>query len=87
MRGDLMNTEHLDEEMRDVFQEIANVAMGRAANLLARLLNNYVVLPIPVVNLLERNELKMALSSLKSVDSVSAVCQGLSGPEFPVKRC
>lgn len=79
MRGDLMDTEHLDEEMRDVFQEIANVAMGRAADLLARLLNNYVVLPIPVVNLLERNELKMALSSVKSVDSVSAVCQGFVG--------
>jgi len=74
-----MSTEHIDEEIRDAFQEIANVAMGRAADLLARVLNNYVVLPIPVVNLLERAELRMALSSLKSVESVSAVCQGFVG--------
>ncbi len=74
-----MTDEHLDEELRDVFQEITNVAMGRAADLLARLLNNYVVLPIPVVNLLDRAELNMALSSLEEFESVSAVCQGFVG--------
>lgn len=70
---------HLDEELRDVLQELSNVAMGRAADLLARLLENYVILPIPVVNLLERAELNMALSSLDEVQSVSAVCQGFVG--------
>lgn len=70
---------HLDEELRDVLQELSNVAMGRAADLLARLLENYVILPIPVVNLLERAELNMALSSLEEVESVSAVCQGFVG--------
>ncbi|MCH8531427.1 MAG: histidine kinase [Saccharospirillum sp.] len=70
---------HLDEELRDVLQELSNVAMGRAADLLARLLENYVILPIPVVNLLERAELNMALSSLEEVKSVSAVCQGFVG--------
>lgn len=79
MRGNAMSDEPLDEELRDVFQEISNVAMGRAADLLARLLNNYVVLPIPVVNLLERSELHMALSSLEEFESVSAVCQGFVG--------
>ncbi|GGX44214.1 histidine kinase [Saccharospirillum salsuginis] len=74
-----MSGEHLDEELRDVFQEITNVAMGRAADLLARLLNNYVVLPIPVVNLMERAELNMALTSLEEFESVSAVCQGFVG--------
>lgn len=74
-----MTEDQLDEDLRDAFQEIANVAMGRAASLLARLLDNYVLLPIPVVNLLERSELKMALSSLKEFDSVSAVCQGFVG--------
>ncbi|MHA7880726.1 MAG: histidine kinase [Saccharospirillum sp.] len=69
----------LDEEMRDVLQELSNVAMGRAADLLARLLENYVILPIPVVNLLERAELNMALSSLEEVETVSAVCQGFVG--------
>lgn len=74
-----MSGENLDEELRDVFQEISNVAMGRAADLLARLLDNYVVLPIPVVNLMERAELNMALGSLEEFESVSAVCQGFVG--------
>lgn len=73
------NDQPLDEELRDVLQELSNVAMGRAADLLARLLENYVILPIPVVNLLERAELNMALSSLEEVESVSAVCQGFVG--------
>ena len=48
--------------MRDVYQELANVSMGQAADLLARLLNAFVVLPIPNVNVLEVSELHMALS-------------------------
>ena len=74
-----VNNDQLDDELRDALQEVANVAMGRAADLLARLLNTYVVLPIPVVNLLERSELNMALSSLRDASSVSAVCQGFVG--------
>ncbi|WP_108124016.1 histidine kinase [Saccharospirillum mangrovi] len=69
----------LDEELRDALREVTNVAMGRAGDLLARLLDTYVVLPIPVVNLLERSELNMALSSLREASSVSAVCQGFFG--------
>lgn len=67
------------EESRDCLQELTNVAMGRAADSLARLLDVYVVLPIPNVNLLEVNELHMALSSLENSHSVSAVCQGFIG--------
>lgn len=74
-----MSDYQLDDELRDALREVTNVAMGRAADLLARLLDTYVVLPIPVVNLLERSELNMALSSLRSVSSVSAVCQGFVG--------
>ncbi len=69
----------LNEEQRDCYQEITNVAMGQAADLLARLLNVYVILPIPNVNLLEVTELQMALSELESSKSVSAVCQGFIG--------
>lgn len=74
-----MTAANLDEELRDAYQEIANIAMGRAADLLARLLDNYVVLPIPKVNLLERSELNMALSALEEFESVSAICQGFVG--------
>lgn len=74
-----MSDYQLDDDLRDALREVTNVAMGRAADLLARLLNTYVVLPIPVVNLLERSELNMALSSVRDVSSVSIVCQGFFG--------
>ena len=64
---------------RDCMQEIANVAMGQAADLLARLLKVFVKLPIPNVNLLEVSELEMALSLTEQQDTHSAVCQGFIG--------
>ncbi|MCP5161977.1 MAG: response regulator [Hahellaceae bacterium] len=62
-------------EYRDCIQEISNVAMGQAADLLARLLNVFVKLPIPNVNILEASELQMALSLTQS-QTYSAACQG-----------
>ncbi|HEY9053109.1 MAG TPA: response regulator [Gammaproteobacteria bacterium] len=64
----------------DSCQEIVNVAMGRAADLLARLLGSFVLMPIPNVNMLEASELRMALQFINSRDSQSAVCQGFIGP-------
>lgn len=69
----------LTEDQRDCYQEITNVAMGQAADRLARLLGVYVVLPIPNINIIERNEFKMTINSLKEASSVSAVCQGFIG--------
>lgn len=77
-----MYSETFSEEMRDCFQEISNIAVGRAADLLARLLDNFVIMPIPTVNLLERSELNMALSSIGDASSVSAVCQGFTGSKI-----
>jgi len=62
--------------LRDAMQEVSNIAMGRAGDLLARLLDVFVLLPIPNVNTLETSELHMALSSIASNDNVSAVSQG-----------
>jgi chemotaxis protein CheY-P-specific phosphatase CheC len=69
----------LSAEMRDVLQELTNVAMGQAGNLLARLLNVFVKLPIPNVNLIEVSELHMALASVENESTTSAVCQGFIG--------
>jgi len=69
----------LGAEMRDVLQELTNVAMGQAGDLLARLLNVFVKLPIPNVNLIEVSELHMALASVEHESSTSAVCQGFIG--------
>ena len=66
-------------DYRDCIQEISNVAMGQAADLLARLLNVFVKMPIPNVNILEVSELEMALSLSQSNDTLSAVCQGFIG--------
>ena len=66
-------------EYRDCIQEIANVAMGQAADLLARLLNVFVKLPVPSVNLLEVSELEMALTLTEQANTYSAVCQGFIG--------
>ena len=61
---------------RDAFREINNVAMGRAAALLAKVLGVFIKLPIPNVNLLEVGELHMALADAQRGGTVSAVCQG-----------
>ncbi len=65
----------------DGYKEVANVAMGRAADLLARLLDVFVVLPIPNVSMFEVSELHMALNQFSDDDtSISALCQGFIGP-------
>ena len=66
-------------DLRDVYREIANVAMGRAADFLARLLGAFVVMPIPNVNMIEVAELRMALDEIAAGDNVTAVCQGFIG--------
>lgn len=66
----------LDEETRDVLQEVTNVAMGQAGSLLAEVLKVFVQLPIPNVNVLEVSELSMALQSVESNSTTSGVCQG-----------
>ena len=73
------DTPMIKVDMRDACQEIANVAMGRAADLLAKLLDVFVLLPIPNVNVLEVSELTMALKATEESSTVSALCQGFIG--------
>ncbi|BDM65871.1 response regulator [Shewanella sp. NFH-SH190041] len=68
-------TPMLKVNLRDACQEIANIAMGRAAELLAKLLDVFVLLPVPNVNVLETSELIMMLKSVEQHQS-SALCQG-----------
>lgn len=63
----------------DAYREMANVAMGRAGEQVAKLLGEFIQLPIPNVNLITNNELHMAISDVKSSDSVSAVSHGFIG--------
>ncbi|QJR81710.1 response regulator [Alteromonas pelagimontana] len=74
------DTYELDPDIRDCYQEITNIAMGQAGDHLARIMNVFVRLPIPNVNLIEVSELHMMLSDIESHEQVTAVCQGFLGP-------
>jgi len=69
----------VEVDIRDGYQEVANVAMGRAADFLARLLNVFVLMPVPHVNMIDSADLRMALGEVAVGDHVSAVCQGFIG--------
>ncbi len=63
----------------DRITEVANIAMGRAASLLAELLGVFVVLPLPVVNQLRASELQMAVLAATDGGESNAVCQAFIG--------
>jgi chemotaxis protein CheC len=69
----------LSEDHRDCLQEVTNVAMGQAGDHLARLLDTFVVLSVPHIEIMTPGDIAMALHSIDSDDSVSGVCQGFIG--------
>ncbi|WP_414830003.1 response regulator [Alteromonas sp. H39] len=78
-QDDTVEASPLDPDIRDCYQEITNIAMGQAGDHLARIMNVFVRLPIPNVNLIEVSELHMMLSDIESHERVTAVCQGFLG--------
>ncbi|MEO9653953.1 response regulator [Marinomonas sp.] len=68
-----------DFSLSDSLQEVSNIAMGRAASVLANMLNVFIKLPVPNVNILEVGELQMALDYGVKGDSCSAISQGFVG--------
>jgi CheY-like chemotaxis protein len=64
----------------DAFREVVNIAIGQAADVLARLLNTFVQMPATTVNMLEASELRMALQQIGRDGNVAGVCQGFVGP-------
>ncbi len=68
----------LNEDQRDCLQEISNVAMGQAGDHLARLLDAFVILSIPHVNILTPAEIAMAVQTIDE-NNVSGICQGFIG--------
>ena len=77
----LTNTEvlELSDSIADVYKELVNVAMGQAANLLARVLDSFVIMPIPNINMLEVSELTMMLNQVSERNDYSVICQGFIG--------
>lgn len=71
--------EHL--QLPDYYQEIANVAMGRAGSLLARVLDVFVKLPIPDVRFISKDELDLHLHHAAE-QRVRTVSQGFIGHDI-----
>lgn len=71
--------DELKVNFRDALREVTNVAMGRAAALLAKVLHVFVQLPVPQVNIFEVSELHMTLTDAMRGERLSAVCQGFIG--------
>lgn len=65
------------EDQRDALQEIANLAMGRAATRLARLLDSFIELSVPRVRMVAVSDAARTLREMTRIDdTVSAVRQG-----------
>jgi len=71
-------TRNTADEQLDAYRELVNVAMGRAGENLARLLGEFIDLPIPNVNVIEATELHMAIAEAHQNDRVSAVSKGFT---------
>lgn len=74
-------TNQLDDPVTlfECLQEMANIAMGQASNLLSKLLKVFIHQPIPKVAHIERSELNMAISAIEGNKHYAAVCQGFVG--------
>ena len=72
----IQSTPEHDIGLQEALQEVSNIAMGRAGDLLARLLNVFVDLPIPKVSTLDMENFDTRLSNITNNDNVSGVSQG-----------
>ncbi len=72
-------TADIKVDIFEAYQEVANIAMGQAADLLARLLDAFIVLPVPKVSMIEASDLRMALHQIYENEELSAICQGFLG--------
>ncbi len=67
-------------ELLDSYQELSNVAMGEAASLLAQLLDTFIELPIPRIQLIDACELEAMLAQTFQADTLTTLCQGFIAP-------
>lgn len=66
--------------LSDSYQELSNVAMGEAANLLAQLLDTFIELPVPRIQMIDARELSTTLEQAFQADTLTTVCQGFIAP-------
>lgn len=66
-------------EQLDIFQEMINIGVGRAANLLNSLSGKHVALAVPSIKVLKYQELIIELDSIGTKDDLSCVILMFSG--------
>ena len=69
----------LSEDQQDGIQEISNIAVGAAADKIARSFSTFVQMPIPSVRLVDSADIMMALSSVEEGQRVTVVTQPFFG--------
>ena len=74
-----MSNLEFNEDLRDGIQEVTNIAVGMAADKMARSFSTFVKLPIPSVHLIEAADIMMTLSAVDSGTQVTAVTQAFYG--------
>ncbi len=74
-----MSNTDFNEDIRDGIQEVTNVAVGEAADKIARSFSTFVNIPIPSVHLLDAVDVSMALGAIESSARVTAVTQPFFG--------
>ncbi|MCP3909010.1 MAG: histidine kinase [Oceanicoccus sp.] len=74
-----MSNTDFNEDIRDGIQEVTNVAVGEAADKIARSFSTFVNIPIPSVHLLDAVDVSMALSAIEQNERVTAVTQPFFG--------
>lgn len=65
-----------ESERLDVYQEMVNIAMGVAGKNLSSVLDEFISLPVPIVNYIAASEIAMAIHSVQQDTSVSGISQG-----------
>jgi len=71
--------DELTFDIQEGYQEVANVGMGQAADLLARLLGVFIELPVPQVRKLSASRLPQLIRNAIPASEVSVVTQGFVG--------
>ena len=70
-----MNVAVYNEDQLDCLQEICNIAMGRAADAVARQYGVYVLLSVPATRIVPAQEFAGALNSYQADDQICAATQ------------
>ena len=74
-----MSCVDFDEDIKDAIQEVTNVAVGLAADKVARCFSTFVKLPIPKVHLVQAGDIAMAMAAIGTDTRVTAVAQPFFG--------